>query len=204
MIDTECPFFTTSFTFSASSSVGPFRSVVRRWHDRGMAPTGSAKAMALWTTAFVVSQANIARLLGPVAPKVLEVQTAFSARRYVEILDSMDAEATARFRSHYYPPDFVHPAIYAMALRSAGTRLGGEWVPLSPGNSARPCRSARTVGGRRLRRERGRTPFPRSSRQDHRLEVRAASTVSIAKWVLALGTLGYLSQGFVRVWVSRK
>lgn len=87
--------------------------------------------MALWTTAFVVSQANIARLLGPVAPKVLEVQTAFSARRYVEILDSMDAEATARFRSHYYP-DFVHPAIYAMALRSAGTRLGGEWVPLSP------------------------------------------------------------------------
>jgi hypothetical protein len=176
-----------------SFSVGSSRSVVRRWHDRGMAPTGSAKAMALWTTAFVVSQANIARLLGPVAPKVLEVQTAFSARRYLEILDSMDAEATARFRSHYYP-DFVHPA---------GKRLG-ERVPLSAATrralAVAPVLSAagdyveNVVGLHFL--------DHRDSITDSR--VRAASTVSIAKWVLALGTFGYLSQGFVRVWVSRK
>ncbi|GCB55541.1 hypothetical protein rerp_19490 [Rhodococcus erythropolis] len=168
----------------------------------GMAPTGSANAMALWTTAFVVSQANIARLLGPVAPKVLEVQTAFSARRYLEIMDSMDAEATARFRSHYYP-DFVHPAIYAMALRSAGKRLG-ERVPLSAATrralAVAPVLSAagdyveNVVGLHFL--------DHRDSITDSR--VRAASTVSIAKWVLALGTFGYLSQGFVRVWVSRK
>ncbi|MBT2266685.1 hypothetical protein [Rhodococcus erythropolis] len=167
-----------------------------------MAPTGSAKSMTLWTTAFVVSQANIARLLGPVAPKVLEVQTAFSARRYVEILDSMDAAETARFRSHYYP-DFVHPAIYAMALRSAGTRLA-ERVPLSsttrralavvPVLSAAGDYVENVVGLHLLDHRDGIT--------DSR--VRAASTVSIAKWVLALGTLGYLSQGFVRVWVSRK
>ncbi|SEK85618.1 hypothetical protein SAMN05444583_10442 [Rhodococcus maanshanensis] len=32
--------------------------------------------------------------------------------------------------------------------------------------------------------------------------VRATSTVSITKWVLSLGTLAYLSQGFVRVWAG--
>lgn len=33
--------------------------------------------------------------------------------------------------------------------------------------------------------------------------VRITTAVSISKWVLALGTLGYLSQGFVRVWVAQ-
>jgi hypothetical protein len=202
MIDTGCPLY--NGLMHISPSFPSCRSVlfVEDGTIDDMAPTGSAKAMALWTTAFVVSQANIARLLGPVAPKVLDVQTAFSARRYIEILDSMDAEATSRFRSHYYP-DFVHPAIYAMALRSAGTRLG-ERVPLSPSTrralAVAPVLSAagdyveNVVGLRFL--------DHRDSITDSR--VRAVSTVSIGKWVLALGTLGYLSQGFVRVWVSRK
>ena len=30
--------------------------------------------------------------------------------------------------------------------------------------------------------------------------VRATTVVSTAKWVLALGTLGYLAQGYLRVW----
>ena len=72
--------------------------------------------------------------------------------------------------------DFVvttTPTSYIRDLRDgfavSGHEARGAGSPF-PGNSARPCRSAGTVGGRRLRRERGRTPFPRSSRQDHRLE----------------------------------
>jgi len=137
-----------------------------------------------------------------VAPKVLDVQTAFSARRYIEILDSMDAEATSRFRSHYYP-DFVHPAIYAMALRSAGTRLG-ERVPLSPSTRrALAVAPVLSAAGDYVENVVGLLFLDhRDSITDSR--VRVVSTVSIGKWVLALGTLGYLSQGFVRVWVSRK
>ena len=33
--------------------------------------------------------------------------------------------------------------------------------------------------------------------------VRTTSAVSVTKWVLALGALGYLSQGFVRVWAGK-
>lgn len=166
-----------------------------------MVMTSSAKSMGLWSAAFVVSQANIARLLGPAAPKVLQVQTAMSARRYLEIVDSMDAAETARFRSHYYP-DFVHPVIYAMALRSAGTRLG-ELVPLSPGvRRALALAPVISAAGDYLENIVGLYLL------DHRSAitdpvVRTTSTVSIVKWLSALGAAGYLSQGFVRVWTSR-
>lgn len=163
--------------------------------------TPNQRSMAVWSAAFVLSQANIVRLLGLAAPRVMEVQTAFSARRYVEILAKMDDAETARFRSHYYP-DFVHPAIYALALRAAGRRLG-ERVPLSPTTqtmlAVAPVVSAagdyiENVVGLYLLDNRG-------SITD--TTVRATSAVSITKWVLALGALGYLSQGFVRVWVAR-
>ena len=163
--------------------------------------TSNKRSMAVWSAVFVLSQANIVRLLGPVGPRVLEVQTAFSARRYREVLAKMDGAETARFRSHYYP-DFVHPAIYAIALRAAGRRLG-ERTPLSPtvrwALAAAPVLSAagdyvENIAGLYL--------------LDHRdnitdRTVRITTAVSISKWVLALGTLGYLSQGFVRVWVAQ-
>lgn len=153
-----------------------------------------------WSALFVVSQAGIARLLGPVAPRVLEAQTAFSARAYTEVLDKMDAAETARYRSHFYP-DFVHPAIYAVAL-STGTRRLAELTPMSSATRrvfiAAPIASAagdyiENVVGLYL--------------LDHRARitdevVRATSTVSVTKWALALGTLAYLSQGFVRVWAQ--
>ncbi|MDI9914711.1 hypothetical protein [Rhodococcus sp. IEGM 1379] len=159
------------------------------------------RSMAVWSATFVLSQANIVRLLGPAAPRVLEVQTAFSARRYHEVLARMDDAETARFRSHYFP-DFVHPAVYAMALRAGAQRLG-EHVPLSPVTqkalAVAPVLSAvgdyiENIVGLHL-----------LDHRDHITDgaVRVTSAVSIAKWVLALGTLGYLSQGFVRVWASR-
>ena len=163
--------------------------------------TSNQRSMAVWSAAFVLSQANIVRLLGPAAPRVLEVQTAFSARRYREVLAKMDDDETTRFRRHYFP-DFVHPAIYAMALRAGAQRLG-EHVPLSPATqkalAVAPVLSAvgdyiENVVGLHL-----------LDRRDHITDgvVRVTSVVSIAKWGLALGTLGYLSQGFVRVWASR-
>jgi hypothetical protein len=86
-----------------------------------MALTSLDRKLLGWSAAFVISQANIARLLGPAAPRVAEIQTARSARDYTAILDGMDATETARYRSHYYP-DFIHPAIYAVALRTGARR----------------------------------------------------------------------------------
>ncbi|MFD4366188.1 hypothetical protein [Rhodococcus sp. NPDC058521] len=165
-----------------------------------MALTSLDRKLIGWSALFVASQLNIARLLGPAAPRVLEAQTAFSAGSYTAVLDKMDAADTARYRSHFYP-DFVHPAIYAIAL-STGTRRLAELTPMSPTTrrvfTAAPVVSAagdyvENVVGLYL--------------LDHRdritdTTVRATSTVSVTKWVLALGTLGFLSQGFVRVWAK--
>ncbi|QCB50580.1 hypothetical protein E5720_03730 [Rhodococcus sp. PAMC28707] len=161
-----------------------------------MALSAQDRPLIAWTMIFAVSQANIVRLLGPAGPRVLQIQTAWSALRYRLILDSMDAAATARFRSHYYP-DFVHPAIYAMALRAGASRLG-ELTDLTPTTAkvlaVAPILSAagdyvENIAGLYL--------------LDHREQitdsvVRATTAVSVTKWVLALGTLAYLAGGFGR------
>lgn len=155
-------------------------------------------ALVAWSAAFVVSQANILRLLGPVGPKLLKTQTAPSARAYTAVLDGMDAVETERYRSHFYP-DFVHPAIYAAALRAGARRLD-ELSPLSPTTKrvllAAPVVAAvgdyiENVAGLYL--------------LDHRdritdATIRATTAVSTTKWVLALGSFAYVVRGFVRVW----
>ncbi|AOW94396.1 hypothetical protein BFN03_03900 [Rhodococcus sp. WMMA185] len=159
------------------------------------------RKLIAWSATFVISQVNIARLLGPVAPRVGEIQTARSARSYRAILDGMSDAELARYRSHYYP-DFVHPAIYAVALRTGARRLA-ELTPLSPTTqtvlAVAPVISAagdyvENVVGLHL-----------LSHRDHITDatVRATTAVSVTKWVLALGALGYLSQGFVRVWAKK-
>ncbi|WP_089251480.1 hypothetical protein [Rhodococcoides kyotonense] len=151
-----------------------------------------------WSAIFVVSQANIVRMLGPAGPRVLEVQTAWSADRYRQILNSMDGVTTARFRSHYYP-DFVHPALYAMALRAGATRLG-ELSDLHPRTAkilaAAPVISAagdyvENVVGLHL-----------LDHPEHITDsvVRATTAVSVSKWALALGCLTYLGVGFTTIW----
>lgn len=154
--------------------------------------------LLVWSAVFAVSQANIVRLLGPTGPRVLEVQTAWSADRYRQILGKMDAENTARFRSHYYP-DFVHPAIYAIALRAGASRLA-ESTPLTPNVSRilalAPVASAagdyvENIVGLHL-----------VDHPEHITDavVRATTAVSVTKWALALGSLAYLTVGFGRVW----
>ncbi|TQF65941.1 hypothetical protein FK531_18830 [Rhodococcus spelaei] len=153
-----------------------------------------------WSAAYVASQANIARLLGPAAPKLLATQTAMSARSYRAVLDSMDDAETARFRSHF-APDMVHPVIYAAALCTGAKRLG-QLSELSPA-TRRALYAAPVVAAA--------ADYVENVVDLHLLDhreaitdtrVRAISTVSITKWVLSIGALAYLSQGFVRVWVG--
>ncbi|GAA4477967.1 hypothetical protein GCM10023094_21090 [Rhodococcus olei] len=167
-----------------------------------MTPTALDRRLIGWSVAYVLSQANIARLLGRTGPTLLASQTAMSARAYRSILDSMDEAETARFRSHF-APDMVHPVIYAVALYTGGTLLA-QLTDLSPGTQralrvapvvAAACDYVENVVDLHL--------------LDHReaitdTRVRAISTVSITKWVLSLGTLAYLTRGFVRVWTGRR
>jgi hypothetical protein len=150
--------------------------------------------LVAWSAAFVVSQANIVRLLGPAGPQVLRIQTAWSARRYLEILAGMDKATTARFRSHYYP-DFVHPAIYAAALRAGATRLG-ELTPTSPATArALALAPVASAAGDYVENLVGLHLLDHPDRITDSV-VRVTTAVSITKWVLALGSLGYLGVGF--------
>lgn len=167
---------------------------------RGGARGSNGKLIA-WSVAFVVSQANIARLLGPVGPKLLKTQTAWSAHAYRTVLDGMDPAETERYRSHFYP-DFVHPIVYAAALRAGARRLD-ELAPQSP-TARRVLLTAPVVAaaGDYVENVAGLYLL------DHRYRITdrtvcATTTVSTTKWVLALGSLAYLTRGFARVWRGR-
>lgn len=158
--------------------------------------------LVAWSAAFVVSQANIVRLLGPVGATLLRTQTAPSARAYTAALDGMDVADLERYRSHFYP-DFVHPIIYAAALRAGARRLD-ELAPLPPSTKrillAAPVVAAagdyvENVAGLYLLDHRDRVTDP---------TIRATTAVSTTKWVLALGSLAYLARGFARVWSGRR
>lgn len=161
-----------------------------------MAFTKKDGAFLGWAAVFVVSQANILRVLGPAAPKLLKVQTATSAAGYRAVLDGMDDRELAGYRAHY-PLDMVHPAIYAIALLKGAQALDAR-APLSPRAKrillAAPVVSAagdyveNVVGWYLI---------------DHRQHVsdagtRVVSAVSTAKWALALGSLAYLARGLTR------
>ncbi|MDG3008915.1 hypothetical protein G4X40_01995 [Rhodococcus sp. D2-41] len=162
-----------------------------------MALNRSDSAVLALSAAFVISQANIARVLGTAGPKVLKIQTALSARAYNGVLATMDDDEIRRYRSHF-GWDMVHPLIYAAAL-DAGARRLSQSTPMSPALRkvlvTAPWMSAagdyvENVVGLYL--------------LDHRqhvsdASVRAVSGVSIAKWTLALGSFAYLAQGFGRV-----
>lgn len=149
-----------------------------------------------WAAAYVVSQANILRTLGPAGPKLLKIQTATSADAYRAVLDGMDARELAGYRAHY-PLDMVHPVIYAMALR-AGARALDARAPQSPGTrkflEVAPVVSA---AGDYLENVVG---WHLIDNRQHITDTgtRVVSAISTAKWALALGSLGYIAQGLAR------
>ncbi|NLV80526.1 MAG: hypothetical protein GXY65_14520 [Rhodococcus sp.] len=152
------------------------------------------------TALFVLSQVNIARVLGSTAPTVGAVQTTFSESRYRRILDNLGPEDLARYREHYYW-DMVHPLTFATALR-AGARALDHHRPLSP-LVRRVLLTAPVVAaaGDYAENVTGLYLLDHRDRIDDTV-VRAASTISVTKWVLALGCLAYLSQGFGRIWAG--
>ncbi|WP_416061428.1 hypothetical protein [Rhodococcus indonesiensis] len=163
-----------------------------------MAPTAPDRRLLATAALFVVSQANIARVLGPAAPAVGRIQTARSAATYRAVLDGLDPDAVARYRRHYYW-DLLHPLTFALALR-AGARSLAEHRPV-PARIRRALAVAPAVAAFADYVENVAGLYL----LDHRdritdTTVRAATTVSTVKWVLALGSLAYLSQGFLGLW----
>ncbi|CCW14833.1 hypothetical protein RAJCM14343_1379 [Rhodococcus aetherivorans] len=157
--------------------------------------TASDRRLLAAAAVFVVSQANIARVLGPAAPAVGRIQAAFSAATYRNVLDGLDADTAPRYRRHYYW-DLVHPLIFAIALQ-AGARSLAEHRPV-PAHTRRVLAVAPAVAAAADYVENAAGLYL----LDHRdritdTTVRVATTVSTVKWVLALGSLAYLSQGFL-------
>lgn len=151
---------------------------------------------AAWSAVYLVSQANIARTLGTAAPKLLRIQTSWSAADYRDVLAGMTPDERAGYRAHY-PLDMVHPALYAAALR-AGADLLDAYCPqsarmrralaLAPVVSAAGDYVENVVGWYLL-------DHPESITDTR---VRVTSAVSTAKWALALGQLAYLGAGLTR------
>lgn len=163
-----------------------------------MALTRADRFLVGASAVFIVSQVNIGRVLGSTAATVGAVQSTFSAARYRTILDDLGPDEIERYRQHYYW-DMVHPMTFAVALR-AGARALDEHRPLSA-RTRRILMTAPVVAaaGDYVENVVGLYLLDHRSRIDDRT-VRATSAVSLTKWVLALGSFAYLSQGFVRMW----
>ncbi|UYP17943.1 hypothetical protein OED52_14870 [Rhodococcus sp. Z13] len=163
-----------------------------------MAITRADLRLVAASALYAVSQANIAHVLGSTATTVGTIQTTFSAEKYRKILDNLGPEELERYREHYYW-DMVHPLTFAIALR-AGARALHEHRPLRP-RTRRLLLAAPAVAaaGDYVENVVGLYLLDHRTRIDDRI-VRTASTVSVTKWALALGSLAYLSQGFLRLW----
>ena len=60
---------------------------------------------------FLVSQGNLARIIGPLDPSFMRMQFAFSPTRYAEILTAWGPVGVERYRSHFLF-DLLHPLIF--------------------------------------------------------------------------------------------
>ncbi len=163
-----------------------------------MALTESDRRLIGSSLLFLASQANMGRVLGPTALTVGTIQATFSADKYRKILDNLGPDEISRYRQHYYW-DMVHPLTFAIALRD-GARALDHHRPLTP-RTRRLLAAAPVIAaaGDYAENIAGLYLLDHRSRIDD-TTVRAATTISLTKWVLALGCLGYLTQGFLRVW----
>lgn len=79
---------------------------------------------------FLVSQGNLARIIGPLDPSFMAMQFAFSPTRYAEILAAWGPVGIERYRSHFVF-DLMHPLIFA-ALGWIAVRTSPVFEGLSP------------------------------------------------------------------------
>ena len=146
---------------------------------------------------YVVSQAIIARRLGPVAHDALRLQTTTTAAKFRGILEGWDDVELARYRSHL-PPDMVHPLIYGASLCASALQLD-ELSPLPSwlrrGLVIAPWLSALGDYGENV---------AHWYLLDHResitpAAIRVTGTVTNTKWALAGACLATLLAGYTRV-----
>lgn len=79
---------------------------------------------------FLVSQGNLARIIGPLDPSFMTMQFAFSPTRYAEIRAAWGPQGIERYRSHF-AFDLIHPLIFA-ALGWVAVRTLPVFGGLSP------------------------------------------------------------------------
>lgn len=69
-------------------------------------------SVGLVTIAFVASQGNLLRIIGPLEPSILALQLAFTPEAFARVVTAWGPEGLARYRDHF-PFDFAHPVFYA-------------------------------------------------------------------------------------------
>lgn len=74
----------------------------------------SSRLVALFVLAFVLSQANLAYVLGHPAPNIVAVQLTFDSGAYWRALAQWGPEGIARYRATLLPWDMLHPFIYSV------------------------------------------------------------------------------------------
>lgn len=148
-----------------------------------------------------VSQAFIARRLGPVKHDALRLQTTLSSATFSRTLEGFSDAELGHYRSHL-APDMVHPLIYASSLTASAHNLAPR-LPLSD-RARRAVVAAAWVSAAGDYVEN----VAHYYLLDHREAItpgaiRFTGAVTNTKWALAAGALGYLMVGFGRLGVRR-
>jgi hypothetical protein len=152
-------------------------------------------------TAYALSEMNLMRMVGPAAGGVYrEIQTSPSADAYRRSVARLTPTTKARLRSHYFP-NFGHPLLYAIALRTAGQRLA-QLTSVPPAIqrflTAGPCVAAAadiTENVVRLR-------LLADDDAVTDTTVRTASALAVTKWTLAVAPLAYMSTRYPWIWLA--
>lgn len=84
--------------------------------------------VALASIAFIASQANLLRIVGPLTPSILALQLAFTPDAFTDVLSRWGEAGIARYREHF-ACDMAHPFIYG-ALGVAWVRWSGLFAAL--------------------------------------------------------------------------
>lgn len=87
--------------------------------------------LTLVTLAFVASQGNLLRILGPLEPSIFALQLAFTPEAFAAVLAQWGEAGIARYRGHF-AFDLLHPFIYAAFglawVRRSGLFLSPAWI----------------------------------------------------------------------------
>lgn len=68
--------------------------------------------LTLVTLAFILSQGNLLRILGPLEPSIFALQLAFTPESFAAVLTRWGGAGIARYRAHF-AFDLLHPFVYA-------------------------------------------------------------------------------------------